>query len=645
MTLNLHKKTLYFSLVLIFFLFTFLTAYQICGHALINVIYHQKSDLFHLLQARSTTPVTEYFSIADRIVKHVEWGGVIGMMALLIGAAIPSVEKRFLFWTIILGLSTTLYSQSAAVFNEYVINDDARQHIWWMRKFQDPTLFSYDLLATYAMSLQNIGMMGLYFLMSTLLDPVMLSKVLPIILMTLSAFYVHRISFKILHNPISGLLLAAAFLITPFYIQHTSGGHAHTFGFTLLLAFMYYFLAGDFRKTALVIIIQSLFFPIVMVISLATYLLWFITIQNRKIIFRFRSPALLPFFAALFICFFLLSLKFIVLRNPQIGRPFSIQQIKTMPELTKTGRWEVYPVKPVWKELLQNSQESLFIYETTQRLHFPTIVKKALLSKHLLTVILLIPLLFYFIRTKHIPFGDILSRLIFASIVLYQIASVSLLKIYAPDRYFFYSIPLSLFFLISIPILFFINSIHSSRNKAVCYILMGSILITQIGLIKNVGLTDVSKEKSVFEYLKTVPKNSFIAAPPTLADNIPILTKQKVYLNWELSVPLYDVYWQKIKERTTDFYNAYYADSPKTIIQFCKKNRIDYFVVKKSDFTQETLRRGQFYFEPFNTAIRQQLNHQATFSILNFPDEYKVFQTDQIFILDTRKIAKKYHVQ
>jgi hypothetical protein len=66
-----------------------------------------------------------------------------------------------------------------ALRGEYVVQDDARQHLFWMARFLDPSLFPHDLIADYFQSAAPYGYTTLYRLMATIgLDPLLFGKLL-----------------------------------------------------------------------------------------------------------------------------------------------------------------------------------------------------------------------------------------------------------------------------------------------------------------------------------------------------------------------------------------------------------------------------------------------------------------------------------
>jgi hypothetical protein len=108
-------------------------------------------------------------------------------------------------------------------------------------------------------------------------------------------------------------------------------------------------------------------------------------------------------------------------------------------------------------------------------------------------------------------------------------------------------------------------------------------------------------------------------------DNVLTFSRRKAFVTYELSHTWYTRYWDIIKTRTYDFFRAYYASDPEVIRAFCRKNHIDYMVVREADFSPRTLKKGTFYFEPFNSFIRGQVKGRKYFALLDskvFPPIY-----------------------
>jgi colanic acid/amylovoran biosynthesis glycosyltransferase len=641
-------KVIYPGLLLLSFLTALFTAvvtllYKNWGEQLITDIYAQRSHylLNIFISAQKTTPLSEYFEKARQVIFNLNGMGYAAAAAFLIGAFKNNNRKRFLFYSIFFSFAVAFYSQSSAFLYDYVINDGVRQNIWWMWKFIDPKLFSNDFLTNYAVSLQNIGIMGLYRLVSFFMDPLFFSKILPLILFPISSMFIYLISEEEGIKPEFSFLIASAFCVTPYYLLHTVGGHAYTFGFALLTSFIYFFIRQNFRACSLIMVLQSLFFPVILLLSAGLYGSSILLIQRKKWIRDTRKEKWAIFLTTLIICIGILMLKFVVLKNPEIGKPFTKAEIAKMTEFSDGGRREVYPVKPVWKEVLNFSSNSLFLFPMIKKSVLPPYIKEILIDKYFLMSVLFLMFILV-MRKRFSPVTDVLIRSFLISIILYWIASIFMLRMDNPDRYLEYSIPLAALFIFTLPLSYLLQDRSSQHFRKFLFLLIFSLILLNINLSKDLALISAEKEKKLFQFLQMLPVDSLIAAPPEIADNIPVFAKRRVFINSELSLPLYDKYWYSVKTRTYDFFKAYYADNFKTVSDFSLKYRIDYLIFRKSDFKEPALRSNDFYFEPFNTYIKRLIEKKKGlngFILPDIPVRYKIFEDENFVILNARRMA------
>jgi hypothetical protein len=116
-------------------------------------------------------------------------------------------------------------------------------------------------------------------------------------------------------------------------------------------------------------------------------------------------------------------------------------------------------------------------------------------------------------------------------------------------------------------------------------------------------------------------------------DNIVTFARRKAFVTYELSHTWYTRYWEVIKNRTLDFFRAYYSQHPDEIKEFCRNNHIAYLVVRDMDFQLDHLQRGRIYFEPINGQIRKSIDPQGPFSILDTREFPPVYQSDGVRVL------------
>ena len=76
-----------------------------------------------------------------------------------------------------------LISLYFAFHHDYVVQDDARQHIVWLQRYIDPNLFPNDAIADYFTSVAPLGYKSFYWLLARVgIEPIILAKILPLFL-------------------------------------------------------------------------------------------------------------------------------------------------------------------------------------------------------------------------------------------------------------------------------------------------------------------------------------------------------------------------------------------------------------------------------------------------------------------------------
>ncbi|MEL6931171.1 MAG: hypothetical protein AAFO95_21500, partial [Cyanobacteria bacterium J06600_6] len=94
------------------------------------------------------------------------------------------------------------------IFNhEYIVQDDARQHVVWLQRYIDPDLFPNDVIANYFSGLAPLGFKYLYLGAAKLgIEPILLAKLLPPILAVVTTVYIYLFTLQILPIPIAGFI-------------------------------------------------------------------------------------------------------------------------------------------------------------------------------------------------------------------------------------------------------------------------------------------------------------------------------------------------------------------------------------------------------------------------------------------------------
>ncbi len=149
-----------------------------------------------------------------------------------------------------------------AFSNPYIVQDDARQQVFWMQRFLDPALFPNDWIADYFQSITPPGTAAVYRIGVWLgFDPWVFNKLLPLVLGVLAAGYCFALCLQVLPLP-SAAFMASVLLSQNLWMQDTLiSATSKAFLHPLLLAFLYYLLRRSLFACLVAIALAGLFYP------------------------------------------------------------------------------------------------------------------------------------------------------------------------------------------------------------------------------------------------------------------------------------------------------------------------------------------------------------------------------------------------
>jgi hypothetical protein len=555
---------------------------------------------------------------------------------------VKMVKKKHVFTgaaIVLLALAAGITFQFSAFTCEYVVNNDAGQHIYWMRQFHDSELFSDDLLTEFAKNYQPWGFIFLYYILSFFMDPLVFSKFLPVLLFAISSLYLFKLVSHFAGS-YSGLLATLIFIVTPFpFLDWMAGGHPRAFAFPLLIIFLYYLIRKKHLGTSVALVLQCLFYPMVFLLGMVTYLFTFVRFRARRVFFD-RSAVKVKFFIPMaLVCLFILCGKYLFSQNPDIGKIVTRAQMSGRPEYSAEGRAPVLPTPPLLKTAVRNIRSGTFVPRVLMKRLRDLGAKSPVAAHAVFMAFVLFSVCCLFLFREDLVFPPEIMCLLPASILMFKTADILLLKLFLPERYLEVSFPL---FGLIVEAAVLGQLVLHVRKKALRRLLQAAtvlLVLLNLNIKTTIGLTNMSSGKELYEYLAGLPKDTMIAAHPEMADGIPLFARRKVFVKGELSFPFFDNYWNTIKKRTFDLFDAYYTEEPLRVYRFCEENGIDYLVVDNGHFTGQYLTGKKVYFEPFGTYIRDITAVRRHFALQNVPQEYKLFTKGDIFVIN-RNILK-----
>lgn len=178
----------------------------------------------------------------------------------------------------------------------------------------------------------------------------------------------------------------------------------------------------------------------------------------------------------------------------------------------------------------------------------------------------------------------------------------------------------------------------SSSKSIIFYVLIGAIAM--IGLITwadwsrdhSGTLLDPSPdERKMLNFLQTLPKDILIGGTPCTLDSVPVFAKRQVIFNCEM-LP-------KDDDLVRGALNAYYAEDPRQVIDFCQAYEVNYLVIDAQTYTQAYIDAGDIFFDPYNQELLPLIRSRDTFVLAHVPDEAKVFQLGDLFVVPCTEAA------
>jgi hypothetical protein len=570
----------------------------------------------------------------------------------------------------------------------YLVNADSFTHVFWMEQFRDSALFRGDVLAEGPKYFAPQGYVLLYKAASVICAPLTLSKVLPVILFSLSALYLFNLLKQIANNGYSVCLGVFIFMLTPCFLERMSGGHARAFGFLLVFMFLYHWIRREFAAVSFVLIAQALFYPMMFLPSATAYALGFAGMKNGKISLDLARRKTIPFIAAVLVCGLLVSWQYSVVHNSALGRTISRQDMLGNPAFYKFGRQEYLPLPSVGKAVTDNLRASVLLngkvrVRISERVAYvpgvrPRLEEKAIsrflaacasgleklrvdfLSWRMRTaatkvyytgfldlsgvffVVFYAGMVFFILGLiqKRIPVPGELFIMFAASIALYVIASRVMPLFSLPTRYLEYSVKVIGLLCFCLGIADGIFRVQNRFLRRGAQIAVLALFALFFNFNKNNFLEDFSRYEGLYRYAETLPKDALIAGHPKLIDGIPLFSRRMAFVNYHVSLPYLTEHWKTVTRRTDDFFRAYYSDDLRDMAALCAKQGISCLVVDEANFSRDYLTRGLIYIEPFNSRILVYAYPGKDFALLHIPRAYRQYVAEGVFAVNAEDLKR-----
>lgn len=479
------------------------------------------------------------------------------------------------------------------VFNqEYIVQDDARQHVVWLQRFIDGELFPDDLIANYFSGLAPVGFKYLYFLLAKLgLEPILLAKLLPPVLAVITTIYLYLFTLQIFPKPLGGLISSLLINQLLWLNDDLVSATPRAFIYPLFAAFLYYLSLDALIPCGILMLFQGLFYPHIVLVEMAMLSLGLLRLikLKGKLIINFaqqKRPYILWIMGLMITAIALYPLTH---KPPELATTVTAAQMRQMPEFNLGGRSPFFGVG--WFKYWFAGSSGLTLPL------FPTLVWTGIALPWLLTKKQAVAQLIT-------PKINILTRVILASLLMFTLAHLLLPKLHLPSRYTYHTIQFVLAVAAGIVLSIWVglaqtwfknkrqfNLVEQAKIALVILFSLTVIIIPGIPYVSRAWFQDwqIGTAREIYQYLARQPKDILIASLSTEVNNIPAFTQRSILVGDEFAMAYHPAYHQQIQQRTVDLLQAQYSPELQVLQSFLRQYDVDYLLLDDNAFTADYL--------------------------------------------------------
>ncbi len=530
-----------------------------------------------------------------------------------------------------------------AFSSEYVVQDDARQHVFWMRRFLDTKLFPNDLIADYFQSVAPRGYTAVYQIAAVAgIDPMKLSKLLPLVLGLIATGYCFGVCVQLLPVPLAGFI-GALLLNQNLWMQDgLVSATPKAFLYPPLLAFLYYFLRCSLVQCLLAIALLGLVYPSLVFVCVGTLILQLCRWDRFRLHLSQNRRDYLFCVTGLGVA--LLVLLPYALGTSEFAPAIAAAEARALPEFADGARSEFFNDADPWQFWFNASRSGI---------RLPTALMPPLVyAGLLLPILLLYPSRFPL--SKQVSGGImLLPRLLVASLAMFFAAHALLFRLHLPSRYTQHSLRIVMVTAAAIALTLMLDAVFQKAQLisslisrllplASC-LLLGTALIFYPSTLNSFLWTGyvVGGAPDLYEFFQQQPKDIMIASLADEVNNLPTFSQRSILVGSEYAIPYHLGYYRPFRQRTIELIQAQYSQDLTEVRTFIQKYGIDFWLLDRAAFTPGYI-VSDLWIRQFQQAkdALARLQQGKTPALASFTKRCSVFETESLIVLQADCIAK-----
>ena len=560
-----------------------------------------------------------------------------------------SINNRAYLWlkiSLIFALYYGVVSCCYAFSQDYIVQDDARQHVVWLQRFIDAELFPNDIIADYFTQLAPIGYKTFYWLGAQLgIEPIALAKILPVFLGLITSTYIYWFSLAIIPVPLCGFFSSLFITQLMWLNDDLISATPRAFLYPLFAAFLYYLSQNKLIPCLIVMVLQGLFYPQLLLVEITILTLRLLQ-YNPTYIIRFTTKYQPYIWWILGLTVTAIVLYPLTQKPPDLATTFTAQQMKQMPEFNLYGRNSFFlPSFLGYWVLASRSGLSLPF--------FPPIFWCSLI----LPFILKTPWPTIKLINSKI---EILGQIVVASLLMFVAAHILLPKLHLPSRYTYHSLRFCMAIATGILLTTVLDLCwrwwqkKQIKNKLklihkITFALV-NVFTAIVIFFPMIPLVFISwfqnwhhgNYPALYQYLAQQPKDIMVASLSPAANSIPAFSRRSILVGGEFAISYHPHYHNLIQQRTVALLQAQYSNNIADVKNFINQYDIDFILIDRKAFTPEYLRKQNWLvyssWQPITQNIIAKLESGEQPAIAKFLTSCQAISTENLILLDTKCI-------
>jgi len=551
-----------------------------------------------------------------------------------------ALHSRRVFWCLSLAVAAFFGLQSVqyAFSSQYIVQDDVRQHGFWMQRFLDPTLFPQDLIADYFQSAASPGYTAFYHLMAVLgINPLWLSKVLPLVLGLITTGYCFGVCLQMLPVPLTGFISTLLLNQNLWLEDDLVSATPRAFLYPLFSAFLYYLLRNSLLGIGVAIALMGLFYPPFALLSVAILTLRLLRWQGlHPHLSKYRRNY---WFWGVGMTVTALVLLPYELTPTQFGPLITAAQAQAEPEFREVagvyGRAFFFHDNPLIYWLFGPRSGALFLL-------MPPLIWAGFTLPFWLRQPARFPL------AREVKHANLLLQITVASFGLFFVAHALLFRLHFPSRYTYHSLRIVMAFAAGIALTLWGDRLGTQQRQTeltgrqllswgLTILLAGVLAIApffpQLSLSNQLQI--VGEVPRLYDFLSQQPKDTLIASVAEEGNNLPSFAARSILVGREYALPYHTRYYSQIRQRTIDLIQAQYSPDLTQVQRFIQKYNVDFFLLDSGAFTPAYVAEHEWMrqFQPTTTIALTQLQEGKVPALAKLVERCKALETKGLMLV------------